>query len=129
MQEGTSLARLPVENDIERRLILSFRYQEQKALAIRCSLLSRAAEAEKSEARPSIVGMWTFQLVSQGNTAHNPSIPDGAVIDFGYNQIHCDGTEIINSGGHAAETHLQVHSLSTSTIRKETTSTTSEETS
>jgi hypothetical protein len=72
------------------------------------SLLSRAAEVEKSAARgsagPSLVGMWNFQLVSQGNTGHNPSIPDGAVIDFGYNQIHSDGTEIINSGGHAPAT-------------------------
>lgn len=72
------------------------------------SLLSRTAEAEKNEARgpagASIVGMWNFQFVSQGNTAHNPSIPDGALIDFGYNQIHSDGTEIINSGGHAPAT-------------------------
>lgn len=72
------------------------------------SLLSRAPEAEKSAARnpagPSIVGMWNFQFVSEGNTGHNPSIPDGAVIDFGYNQIHSDGTEIINSGGHAPAT-------------------------
>jgi len=35
---------------------------------------------------------------SQGNTGHNPSIPDGAQIDFGYNQWHSDGTEITNSG-------------------------------
>ena len=72
------------------------------------SLLSRAAEAEKSAARgsagASIVGMWNFQLVSEGNTAHNPSIPDGAIMDFGYHQIHSDGTEIINSGGHAPAT-------------------------
>jgi len=72
------------------------------------TLLSRAPEAEKSQARgpsgPSIVGMWNFQFVSEGNTAHNPSIPDGAVLDFGYNQIHNDGTEIINSGGHAPAT-------------------------
>jgi hypothetical protein len=72
------------------------------------SLLSRAPEAEKSAARgpagPSIVGMWSFQLVSEGNTAHNPSIPDGALIDFGFGQIHSDGTEIINSGGHAPAT-------------------------
>ncbi len=71
------------------------------------SLLSRTAESEKSEAHgqsAAIVGMWNFQLVSQGNTAHNPSIPDGALIDFGYHQIHGDGTEIINSGGHAPAT-------------------------
>jgi hypothetical protein len=48
--------------------------------------------------------MWNFQFVSEGNTGHNPSIPDGAIMDFGYNQIHSDGTEIIHSGGHARAT-------------------------
>ena len=71
-------------------------------------LVSRTAEAEKSEARgparASIVGMWNFQFVSKGNTAHNPSIPDGALLDFGYHQVHSDGTEIINSSGHAPAT-------------------------
>jgi len=71
-------------------------------------LLSRAAVEQKSAARgpagASIVGMWNIQLVSEGNTAHNPSIPDGAILDFGYNQIHSDGTEILNSGGHAPAT-------------------------
>ncbi len=52
----------------------------------------------------SFVGMWYFQFVSQGNVAHNPSIPDGAIIDFGYTQVHGDGTELINSGGHAPAT-------------------------
>lgn len=70
--------------------------------------LSRMAEAQKggdrAPADASLVGMWNFQLVSEGNTAHNPSIPDGALIDFGYHQIHSDGTEIINSGGHAPAT-------------------------
>ena len=46
----------------------------------------------------SIVGMWDIQFLSEGNTAHKPSIPDGAMIDFGYNQWHSDGTEILNSG-------------------------------
>src|ERR1700723_4420692 len=71
-------------------------------------LLTRTAEAEKSEARgragASMVGMWSFQFVSEGNTTHNPSIPNGAIMDFGYTQIHSDGTEIINSGGHAPAT-------------------------
>jgi hypothetical protein len=71
-------------------------------------LLSQTAEAEKSEARgpggASMVGMWNFRFVSEGNTGHNPSIPDGAIMDFGYSQIHSDGTEIINSGGHAPAT-------------------------
>jgi predicted small lipoprotein YifL len=47
----------------------------------------------------SIVGFWKIQLISKGNTSHNPSIPDGALIDFGYTQWHSDGTEIQNSAG------------------------------
>jgi hypothetical protein len=43
--------------------------------------------------------MWGFQLISKGNAGHNPSIPDGALIDFGYTQWHSDGTEIQNSAG------------------------------
>jgi hypothetical protein len=50
------------------------------------------------------VGMWNIQFISQGNGGHNPPIPDGALIDFGYAQWHSDGTEIMNSGGHAANT-------------------------
>jgi hypothetical protein len=52
----------------------------------------------------SIVGLWKIQLVSKGNTGHNPSIPDGAIIDIGYSQWHSDGTEILNSGGRAPAT-------------------------
>jgi hypothetical protein len=51
--------------------------------------------------RASIVGMWSIQFLSSGNTTHNPPIPDGAVIDFGYAQYHSDGTENVNSGGSA----------------------------
>jgi hypothetical protein len=47
----------------------------------------------------SIVGLWKFQLISKGNTGHNPSIPDGALLDYGYRQWHSDGTEIQNSAG------------------------------
>ena len=47
----------------------------------------------------SITGMWKFQFISKGNTSHSPSIPDGALIDFGFIQWHSDGTEIQNSGG------------------------------
>ena len=52
----------------------------------------------------SIVGLWNVQFISQGNTSHNPPIPDGAVIDWGFTQWHSDGTELLNSGGHAANT-------------------------
>jgi len=48
--------------------------------------------------------MWNIQFISQGNTAHNPPIPDGAQIDFGYTQWHSDGTELMNSGGHTPVT-------------------------
>lgn len=50
------------------------------------------------------IGMWNVQFISQGNTLHNPPIPDGAIIDFGYAQWHSDGTEIMNSGTHAPAT-------------------------
>jgi hypothetical protein len=42
-----------------------------------------------------IVGMWSFQFVSEGTDG----IPDGTVIDHGYATWHVDGTEIMNSGG------------------------------
>jgi hypothetical protein len=56
--------------------------------------LSNAATAKS----PSIVGMWSFQLISVGNTTRNPSIPDGAQVNFGYTQYHSDETEILNAG-------------------------------
>jgi hypothetical protein len=72
---------------------------------------SAAPAAEKTTAlsrggsmNPSIVGLWNVQLLSLGNASHNPSIPDGAVLDFGFNEWHSDGTEILNSGGHAPAT-------------------------
>ncbi len=46
-----------------------------------------------------MVGFWKTQFISKGNTGHNPSIPDGALIDFGLTQWHSDGTEILNSAG------------------------------
>ncbi len=52
----------------------------------------------------SIVGLWSIQLISQGNANNNPSIPDGALLDFGYTEWHSDGTEIFNSGGRAPAT-------------------------
>lgn len=52
----------------------------------------------------SIVGMWKITELSMGNKNHNPPIPDGAQIDFGYAQWHPDGTEFYNSGGFAPAT-------------------------
>src|SRR5580704_2225360 len=48
--------------------------------------------------------MWQFQLISKGNESHNPSIPDGALLDFGFQHWHSDGTEFIESGGHSPAT-------------------------
>lgn len=63
-----------------------------------------ASAASRGGSSASIVGMWKTQLISKGNGSHNPSIPDGALLDFGYSQWHSDGTEILNSGGHAPAT-------------------------
>jgi len=52
----------------------------------------------------SIVGMWSVQFISMGNTKHNPPIPDGAQLDFGYVLWHGDGTEFMNSGGRSPST-------------------------
>jgi len=41
---------------------------------------------------------------SQGDANGNPQTPDGVVVDFGYVQLHSDGTELMNSGGHAPAT-------------------------
>jgi hypothetical protein len=41
-----------------------------------------------------IVGFWKVAFVAEGNDG----IPDGAPIDFGFQQWHSDGTEILNSG-------------------------------
>lgn len=49
----------------------------------------------------SIVGLWNVQFLSKGNTAHNPPIPDGAVLDTQLTQWHSDGSEFTNSGGRA----------------------------
>lgn len=45
----------------------------------------------------SIVGMWRFTFISQGNNGAPLFIPDGAVLDHGFAQWHSDGTEITNS--------------------------------
>jgi len=66
--------------------------------------LARDQRAAAKGSSTSIVGMWKVSELSMGNTTHNPSIPDGAQIDFGYSQWHSDGTEFYNSGGFAPAT-------------------------
>jgi hypothetical protein len=48
-----------------------------------------------------IVGFWKVSFVAEGN---NPGPPDGTPIDFGFQQWHSDGTEILNSGARAPAT-------------------------
>jgi hypothetical protein len=60
--------------------------------------LARELSNAASGKSPSIVGMWSFQFISMGNTTRNPSIPDGTQINFGYTQFHSDQTEILNAG-------------------------------
>ena len=54
--------------------------------------------ADDDQRGPHIVGMWRITLVSDG-TAYPASIPFGAVVDFGTQQWHSDGTEFLISGG------------------------------
>jgi hypothetical protein len=62
------------------------------------SSLARDQSSASSATSASIVGMWSFQLISEGNTTRNPPIADGAQLNFGYIQLHSDETEIQNSG-------------------------------
>jgi hypothetical protein len=43
-----------------------------------------------------VVGFWYIKLTAEDNGPNGP--PDGTVIDWGYQQWHSDGTEILNSG-------------------------------
>ena len=49
-----------------------------------------------------IVGFWKVLFVAEGNPSGGP--PDGVTIDFGFQQWHSDGTEILNSGLRAPAT-------------------------
>jgi hypothetical protein len=72
--------------------------QSPLALATSAGLARDLSSSASSATSAPIVGMWSFQLISEGNTTHNPSIADGAQLNFGYIQLHSDGTEIQNAG-------------------------------
>jgi hypothetical protein len=79
-----------------------FVYAQSNAAARPAASAPEAVTASsRGGSSASIVGLWKTQLISQGNTGHTPSIPDGVLIDFGYTQWHSDGTEILNSGAHS----------------------------
>lgn len=48
--------------------------------------------------RPSIVGLWKFEMLSKSTSTHKNSMPDGSLIDFGTAAWHMDGTELQTSG-------------------------------
>jgi hypothetical protein len=79
-------------------------FQFAQALAAPLALHAMSASSNAMFNTASPIGMWNVQLISLGNGSHNPPIPDGALIDFGYTQWHSDGTEILNSGAHAPAT-------------------------
>src|SRR5450432_2760095 len=61
----------------------------------------RVSDDDRHDA--SVVGMWRVKLISDG-TAYPGYIPPGAVVDFGTQQWHSDGTEFLISGGRAPST-------------------------
>jgi hypothetical protein len=83
-----------------------FAQPQAAALALRAAVSPSRGSLSNNAMLPtaSPIGMWNIQFISLGNGSHNPTIPDGALIDFGYVQLHSDGTEIMNSGAHAPAT-------------------------
>ena len=65
-----------------------------KASLVTISSSSSSSGQDIRDFLRSIVGLWSFQFVSQGNDG----IPDNTVLDQGYAMWHADGTEMINSG-------------------------------
>jgi hypothetical protein len=63
--------------------------------SISSASLTRDLSSAASGSSASIVGMWSYQFLSKGNTG----LTDGTILDFGYTQWHSDGTEFNNSGG------------------------------
>jgi hypothetical protein len=72
--------------------------QNPLASATSADLARDLSSAALRASAASIVGMWSFQFISQGNTTRNPPIADGTQLNFGYTQLHSDGTEIFNAG-------------------------------
>lgn len=77
----------------------------EQATELRAAQLARSLNAavDKADAPgpnalepgKAIVGMWKFEFISQGNLGLG--IPDGVVLDSGFQTWHADGTELTNS--------------------------------
>ncbi len=52
-----------------------------------------AYSASPAAAQEPIVGFWKVKLIAE----HSANVPDGTVVDQGYQQWHSDGTEMMNS--------------------------------
>lgn len=59
------------------------------------SLLIRVGDRDD---RPTIVGLWQFEMISKSTSSHTNPMPDGTLIDFGTAAWHSDRTELMNSG-------------------------------
>lgn len=47
---------------------------------------------------PRIVGLWKFEMLAKSTPTNKNPMPDGALVDFGTQAWHADGTELLNSG-------------------------------
>jgi hypothetical protein len=77
------------------------------ALLIPLTYRGGVSDAQASPDPPSqqpIVGFWFVKFIAEGNTAASTKLPanqvppDGAVVDWGFQVWHSDGTEVHNSG-------------------------------
>lgn len=67
---------------------------QRRATVMANASAARGVAAGTDWASVSIVGLWKFIFVAEGNAG----IPDGTVLDAGYTTWHADGTELMNSG-------------------------------
>jgi hypothetical protein len=50
------------------------------------------------ERNAAIVGLWRFEMLAKSTDNNKNPMPDGALVDFGTQAWHADGTELLNSG-------------------------------
>jgi hypothetical protein len=83
----------------------AFQPQNGQPQLLRTSLSAAEDEERPEEVPVSIVGLWHVKFISNGITTGIPGgLAKGTEVDAGYSAWHCDGTEIMNSGGRAPNT-------------------------
>lgn len=55
------------------------------------------AAYEDEDSRPSIVGLWKFEMIAKSTATNKNPMPDGTLVDFGTAAWHGDGTEFQTS--------------------------------